>query len=68
MFITIHKKSIIAALIIGSVIAAVIFWHYHKSPKEEAAEVFAVPTTNKVVVIDAGHGGYALTRYTCETA
>lgn len=45
------------ALIIGSVIAAVIFWCYHKNPKEEAAEVFAVPTTNKVVVIDAGHGG-----------
>lgn len=59
MFITVHKKSVIllfALIFIFIGLSAVIHLRY-SDETEKAAEVFAIPTTNKVVIIDAGHGG-----------
>lgn len=59
MFITIRKKNIallaVLILIFGGL---TITLHLRRTAEQEAAaEVFAVPATNKVVIIDAGHGG-----------
>lgn len=59
MFITVHKKSIV--LLFGFIflfgVLATVTHLRRVSETERAAEVFAIPTTNKVIIIDAGHGG-----------
>lgn len=59
MFITVHKKSValLLALILVFTGLAVTLCFRQGAVTEDAVEVFAVPTTNKVVIIDAGHGG-----------
>ncbi len=54
-----RKKSVVllfALVFLFAGLAAVVRFR-HNAVSEDAAEVFAVPTTNKVIIIDAGHGG-----------
>lgn len=59
MFITVRKKNIVLlfALIFTFIGLSAVIHLRHSTETEKAAEVFAIPTTNKVVIIDAGHGG-----------
>lgn len=59
MFIIVKKRMILTAVFILcglalSTAAAYIIWHQ----KEPAQAVFALSSANKVIVIDAGHGGF----------
>lgn len=57
-FFVISLKNILCGFLIVSVFAAAGFFMYSFSEADkEAVETFAVPVTNKVILIDPGHGG-----------
>ena len=60
MFLVINKRSIIAVgiIILSMILTVSVLVGFNKAKEEEHIPAAAVPTANKTIVVDAGHGGY----------
>lgn len=57
MFFVINKKGILFGCLLAVFIALAVWIHAVQPEEEENVSAFALPITNKVVLIDPGHGG-----------